>query len=235
MLLSLFINRIALLAKISMKRILLIATLSLISCLTLAEENYRITLLRASPGALSDLILTVKKYSVKQDGNLSIMRHSQGDHWDLMLLEPSGASPTKSADFGALADFQHSFLAKSTTDWRTIQSIAADSDLYHIEMFHAVHGKAKELLKQRKMENAYLTATKRNANIIFETTFGSDVDSFTIGYYKNLLQFASMPDLPENVFAKAATDAGFESRDTIGLYLRKLIMSHNDTLATRVD
>ena len=85
------------------------------------------------------------------------------------------------------------------------------------------------------MENAYLTSTQRNANVIFETTFGSDVDSFTIGYYKDMPQFASMPDLPEQTFAKAATDAGFESRNTIGLYLRELILTHNDTLATRVD
>jgi len=218
-----------------MKILLLVSSLYMISFCSFAEENYRITLLRATPAGLSDLITSVKAYRTKQNGNLSIMRHSQGDHWDLMLLEPSGSAATVMFDFGAIADFQHSFLAKSDIDWKTIQSKAKDSDLYHIEMFHAVHGKAEELVKQRKMENAYLTATERKANVIFETTFGSDVDSFTIGYYKNMPEFASMPDLPPQNFSKAATDAGFKSRDTIGLYLRELIISHNDTLATRID
>ena len=218
-----------------MKSLLLKAALLLASFGIIAEENYRVTLLRASPGGLADLIVDVKAYKAKQNGHLSIMRHNQGDHWDLMLLEPSGSQPTKMVDFGAIADFQHSFLAKSDVNWKTIQSKSKVSDLYHIEMFRAVHGKAAELINQRKMENAYLTATDRNANVIFETTFGSDLDSFTIGYYKDMLQFASMPDLPEQSFAKAATDAGFESRNTIGLYLRELILTHNDTLATRVD
>jgi len=218
-----------------MKSLLLITGLLLTSFGAIAEENYRVTLLRASPGGLADLIIDVKAYKAKQDGNLSIMRHSQGDHWDLMLLEPSGSQPTKMIDFSAIADFQHSFLAKSSANWKTIQSKSEVSDLYHIEMFHAVHGKAAELIKQRKMENAYYAATQRDGNVIFETTFGSDVDSFTIGYYKDLQQFASMPDLPEEIFAKAATDAGFESRNTIGLYLRELILTHNDTLATRVN
>ncbi|MCF6193810.1 MAG: hypothetical protein L3J46_05710, partial [Kangiellaceae bacterium] len=184
---------------------------------------------------LADLIAEVKAYKIKQKGNLSIMRHSQGDHWDLMLLEPSGSNPIKMFNFGAIADFQHSFLAQSSVAWKTIQAKSKISELFHIEMFHAVHGKGAELIKQRKMENAYLTATERNANIIFETTFGSDVDSFTIGYYKDMPHFASMPDLSAETYAKAATDAGFESRNTIGLYLRELILIHNDTLATRVD
>ena len=218
-----------------MKTLLVLASMYLVPFFSFAEENYRVTLLRATPGGLADLIMSVKDYRAKLGGNVSIMRHSQGDHWDLMLLEPSGTSPTNVVDFGAIADFQHSFLAKSDIDWKTIQSKAVISDLYHIEMFHAMHGKAKELIKQRKMENAYLTATERKANIIFETTFGSDVDSFTIGYYKDMPEFASMPDLPPQNFAKAATDAGFKSRDTIGLYLRELIISHNDTLATRID
>lgn len=200
-----------------------------------AHENYRITLLRASPGGLAEMIKQVKNYKNQQKGNLSIMRHSQGNHWDLMLLEPSGATPTSMINFGDIADFQHSFLAKSEIKWGKIKSMSQASNLFHIEMFSAAHGKSTELLKQRKMENAYLLATRRRPNVVFKTTFGSDVDSFTIGYYKDMVQFATMPDLPSEVFSKAAIDAGFESRDTIGLYLRELIVSHNDTLATRVD
>jgi len=200
-----------------------------------ASENYRITLLRATPGGLAEMIKQVRSYKTMKKGNLSIMRHSQGDHWDLMLLEPTGPNPTSMMDFGKIADFQHSFLAKSEINWDKIKPMSEASDLFHIEMFSASHGKSAELLKQRRMENTYLLATQRRPNVIFETTFGSDVDSFTIGYYTDMVQFATMPELPAEVFSKAAIDAGFESRDTIGLYLRELIVSHNDTLATRVD
>ena len=50
-----------------------------------------------------------------------------------------------------------------------------------------------------------------------------------------MMAFASMPNLPSEVFSKAATDAGFKSRDDIGLYLRELILSHHDTIATQVE
>jgi hypothetical protein len=201
----------------------------------LAEEQYRITLLRAAPDNLPALIQEVRLYKKSVGNNLSIMRHSQGDHWDLMLLEPAGETPIKAKQFDQLADFQHSFIAESKITWEQIEPLAKQSDLFHIEMFHAVHGKAEELLKQRQMENQYLAATQRNANIIFKTTFGSDVDSFTIGYYKDLVAFAVTPDLPKEVFEKAATDAGFKARSDIGFYLRELILSHQDTLATRID
>jgi hypothetical protein len=200
-----------------------------------AENHYQVTLLRAAPGSLQDLIDQTKAHKKQRKGNVSIMRHSQGDHWDLMLLEPVENNTFVSLNLGLVADFQHEFIVTSQTAWKEIKPLADSSGTFHIEMFHAVHGKSQELIKQRNMENKYLTSTKRRANVIFETTFGSDVDSFTLGYYKDLMAFASMPDLPAEVFSKAATDAGFKSRDDIGLYLRELILSHHDTLATRVD
>ncbi len=218
-----------------MKPILLVALFSTLSCFTTAADLYRITLLRAAPGNLPALIEQTQSYKKKQQDELSIMRHSQGDHWDLMLLEPAGKTPLKEPEFHQLADFQHSFLAESETSWVTIKSKAVVSDLFHIEMFHAVHGKAQQLLQQRQMENQYLTATKREANIVFKTIFGSDVDSFTIGYYKDMNAFAFTPDLPKEVFEKAAKSAGFKARGDIGFYLRELILTHHDTLATRVD
>ena len=218
-----------------MKSLLALIILYLTSNTSIADDLYRITLLRAAPGNLAQLLEQTSNYKTQQKDNVSIMRHSQGDHWDLMMLEPVDKSPLKTRNFSDIADFQHSFLAKSVTSWKQLKPKADESGLFHIEMFHAAHGKANELLKQRAMENRYLTATQRQANVIFETTFGSDVDSFTIGYYQDLAAFASMPDLDSEVFSKAATDAGFRSRDDIGLYLRQLIIAHHDTLATRVD
>lgn len=218
-----------------MKSLITLIVLYFVSHHSTADQQYRVTLLRAAPGNLAQLIEKTSHYKAQQKNDVSIMRHSQGDHWDLMMLEPAGKAPLKTQDFRAIADFQHSFLAKSRISWQQLKPKTTVSGLFHIEMFHAVHGKSQELLKQRAMENQYLTSTMRQANVIFETTFGSDVDSFTIGYYKDLTTFAHMPDLTNEVFSKAATNAGFKSRDDIGLYLRELIVSHHDTLATRVD
>ncbi len=197
--------------------------------------DYRITLLRAAPGHLGPLLEETKLLREKKKGELIIMRHSQGDHWDIMLLAPQGENTLEQYTFKSKVAFQHTFLAKAPEDWAEISKRDSRSSLYHIEMFYAVPGKYDELLKQRYMENAYYNATQRDGNIVFETTFGNDMDIFTLGFYKDLISFATDPDLPDEVFEKAATDAGFKSRSSIGLYLRELLSSHQDTLATKVE
>lgn len=213
---------------------LIIVFISLISS-SLYAADYRVTILRAAPGYLGELIEETRLLREKKNDELVIMRHSQGDHWDLMLLAPQGENTLEEYEFNSLLAFQHTFLAKAPEGWDEISKRAERSDLFHIEIFKAAPGKYAELLKQRYMENAYYHATEREGNIVFETTFGNDMDLFTIGFYKDLITFATDPDLPDEVYAKAATDAGFESRSSIGLYLRSLLATHNDTLATKVD
>lgn len=200
-----------------------------------AEDDFRVTLLRATPGQLPTLIEQAKAYKARQGGQMVIMRHSQGDHWDLMLLQPAGETPTQVQDFGALVDFQHDFLSRSETTWEQVLQRAEGTNLFHIEMFHAAAGKSAELLRQRQMENRYYAATQRDGNAIFVTTFGSDVDNFTVGFYRDMAHFATDPDLPDEVFEQAARDAGFTARGNIGFYLRQLIVGHHDTLATQVE
>lgn len=199
------------------------------------DSLYQITLLRAAPGALGDLMTEAQQIKKSEKGNLIIMRHSQGDHWDLMLLRPSPKLASEELKFTSLVAFQHSFLSESRMSWEKLKQNAENNGLYHIEMFHAAAGQYDALLKQRQMENAYYQGTGRPGNVIFTTVFGSDMDIFTLGFYKDMLQFATDPDLSDEVYAKAATDAGFESRATIGLYLRQFLSSHFDTLATKVD
>lgn len=221
-----------------MKKLLFILTISIVSLLDIAhakDENfYQVTLLRAHPGELPNLINKAKSVKTNLKGNMIIMRHSQGDHWDLMLLSRAPDNLSKPHSYESLVDFQHDFLASSSTDWNKIQNLSADTGLFHIEMFNAAKGKYQHLLRQREMENLYYHATNRQGNLIFETRFGSDVDIFTIGFYKDMQQFATDPDLPDEVFEKAATDAGFKSRSDIGFYLRQFLVSHKDTLATQV-
>jgi hypothetical protein len=56
---------------------------------------YKVTLVQAAPGRLLDLIDLYKGRAVelKQAGDEAPlwMRHSQGDHWDLMVIFPLGS------------------------------------------------------------------------------------------------------------------------------------------------
>lgn len=199
-----------------------------------ANTLYQVTLLRAHPGQLPSLIEDVKQEKKKQKGEMVIMRHSQGDHWDLMLLSVAPNNPIANHSYADRVDFQHDFLASSDVDWQQVKELSADAGLFHIEMFQAARSQYEALLRQRFMENDYLVATQRRANVVFETVFGSDVDLFTVGFYADMQEFAAEPELDESVFEKAAKDAGFRSRSDIGFYLRRFLVAHQDTLATQV-
>ncbi|MCY7294682.1 hypothetical protein [Alteromonas sp. a30] len=206
----------------------------LIQTSAFADNLYQVTLLRAAPGNLPSLIDEVKHQKRKQNGNIVIMRHSQGDHWDLMLLSPASETLPKPHRYDSLADFQHDFIAQTGANWKAVKQKADDAGLFHIEMFRAAAGKHQALLEERHMENDYLVKTQRKANIIFVTRFGSDYDNFSVGFYKDMQAFAANPDLPAEAFEKAAKDAGFAARSDIGFHLRRYLVGHNDTLATQV-
>jgi hypothetical protein len=207
--------------------------LFMVSTPVIAQHDFQVTLLRAAPGELGSLIEYVKNQKSDADGSMMIMRHSQGDHWDLMLMTPF--EKPEMHDYSEWVDFQHDFLVESDVSWKELLEKDADAGLYHIEMFNAAHGLHDELLEQRVMENVYYNETERDGNVIFVTKFGSDVDNFTLGFYKNMIDFATDPDLTDKEFEAAALKAGFESRSTIGLYLRQFLIGHNDTIATKVN
>jgi len=208
---------------------------ALISFPALAKDDsyFQISLLRAHPGNLPALIEDVKLEKKRVQNEMIIMRHSQGDHWDLMLVTPATRHLKAPHSYKDKADFQHDFLVIGNS-WTQIKQLSKNAGLFHIEMFQAASGQYDALLKQRYMENDYLVATQRKANEVFETVFGSDVDLLTIGFYQNMQEFAAEPDLAQSVFEKAAKDAGFKSRSDIGFYLRRFLVGHQDTLATQV-
>jgi hypothetical protein len=209
--------------------------LSLVLHSTLAAaENYRVTTLRASPGQLETLLTEASKYRAEQDGDVVLMRHSQGDHWDLMLLEPAVSDGTVQPDFDALVDFQLSFLADSETPFAQLKTEAAEAGLFHIEMFHALAGKKAVLIDQRIRENQYLQQTGQTTNAVFVTRFGSDVDVFTVGFHQDMAALDAGPTVSNAKAEQIAKAAGFKNRADLGFYLRSLLISHHDTLAVPV-
>lgn len=216
---------------------------------------YRTTLLQAAPGKLAELIDAQKKlsdaYRAAGEPAPWMIRHSQGDMWDLLLLTPASSLP----EYFAAERVAKRKAVEAGTGWaaRRSELIAWQEDVYalgpppsvvgkafaelgyfHVEMFIALPGKHAELVKQREMENAYFKGIDRPQNLVFVRETGAAWDAFTIGAYRDLKHYAESADISDEKEEASAHAAGFASAGDIGLYLRTLIRSHHDTLAVPV-
>ena len=226
-----------------------------------AQYLYRTQLYRAAPGKLEQLIATFKsRMDVFEKGGIQkpvLIRHSQGDHWDLLLLQPvesyavyySSENIQKREQAAApsgmtVEEFEERL--NQLVSWNEdlfvqgppleqFNKALANTGYYHVEMFIALAGKHDELYRQREMENIYLEHLGRPQNLIFHRGQGAAWDLFTLGAYSDLKHFAASADIPAFKEDEAARKAGFESAGKIGFYLRSLILRHNDTLAGRVN
>jgi hypothetical protein len=185
------------------------------------------------------------------------MRHTQGDQWDLMILYPMGSfyeyfEPQRTerrnlaGEQKGLSFQQLQFEAGLLTSYReevfvrgpnpeVLEKLFSANDFYHAEMFVALPGRRADLLEERRMENRYLRGLGRPENLIFVREAGGPWDSFTLGFYRDLQQYAQVADLgtPEER-DRAAVAAGFEGADYIGNTMRRLILYHHDTLAVSI-
>ena len=221
---------------------------------------YRVAFLRAAPGRQADLIELLKEErDLLRDGGELLpywMRHTQGDQWDLMVFYPMGTfheyyDPEKVAARDTMGEWKGLSLGQLQVEADLLISyreemfvrgpgpeimgpLFAENDFYHVEIFVALPGKRAELLEQRRMENRYLRALNRPENLIFIREAGGPWDSFTLGFYHDLQHYAQMAVQDPDEEEKAAVGAGFESAGTIGVYMRSLILYHNDTLAVSI-
>ena len=216
---------------------------------------YKVTLVQAAPGKLLDLIDLYKSQAAalaaKEIGDEAPlwMRHSQGDHWDLMILFPMGSysdyyqreRAAKRAQLSAgLADkfkadiaWQEDLFAYGPPLAELRKAFAAGA-FFHVEMFVALPGQLADLYKEREMENAYAKAIKEPENFIFVRDQGAPWDIFTIGVFRDLKHYAEGADVPAKDQEAAAKAAGFTAPNQIGPYLRRFIREHHDTLAVAV-
>lgn len=206
------------------------------------SELYKVTYLRAAPGKLEPLIDFLKQESPAN--RPMIMRHSQGDQWDLLLLEEIGNYQDYFATRGdekdervfinALTSFREELFAYGPPAG-DVRALYEANSFFHIEMFAALPGLHEELIKEREMENDYLVRTGRSPNLIFVGDLGSDIDSFTIGFYPSIVEFAAPAPVSDEEANEAAIAAGFKARSDIGFYLRNFLAYHHDTLAVKVE
>ncbi len=198
---------------------------------------YKVSTVRAATGSLSPLLDWI---STRRDKLPFVMRHSQGDQWDLMIilpLETWAAFATRNRPVelpGEFVAFEEDHFAYGPAI-ATLRDAYTDNGFFHIEMFSAAPGKTTELLEQRRMENRYLAATDQTTNMIFRRAAGSDIDVFTIGFHEDLEAFAAPSPAKDQDKEAAAVAAGFKDRADISFYLRSLINSHHDTLAVKVE
>jgi len=221
---------------------------------------YRLELLQAAPGRLLDLIDSCKKRATLAtaagEASPVIMRHSQGDHWDLALLWPMGdwagyydqaraarrAEAVKAAGLTA-ADVDRQLDA--LVDWHedlylrgpAVEALRAHvkgAGLLHYEMMRALPGKRDPLIEERRMENAFNRNRGRGETLIFVREAGAAWDVVTLGVYRNWQQYAESESIPKETSEAAARKAGFPSADGVGPYMRTLISTHRDTLGPQI-
>ncbi len=180
------------------------------------------------------------------------MRHSQGDQWDLLLLYPVGsftdfysaervvrrAKAVKDAGMSQDVDRRfhalfawHEDIFVDGPPLSAVKQAFDGAGFFHVEIFRALPGKQKELLREREMENMYLEKLGRPQNLTLLHREGAAWDVFSIGFYRDLKHYAESADLSAEDQEAAAKAAGFEGADRIGTYLRRLMAEHHDTLA----
>ena len=215
---------------------------------------YKVTLVQAAPGKLTELIDLYKQRfaaaaaSAGDDAPLW-MRHSQGDRWDLMILQPMKSydlffAPDRLAK---RANAEQPFATKIRNDiaWqedlycfgpRLPELFAAfqSAGFFHVEMFVALPGHLDDLYREREMENDYARGVKQPENFIFVRDSGASWDLFTIGVFRDIKHYAESANLTPQQQDAAAKAAGFESASQIGPYLRRFISIHHDTLAVAI-
>jgi hypothetical protein len=199
-------------------------------------QLYRILLLRAAPGRLLEVIELEKQVP----GRPFLMRHSQGDQWDLMAIFPMATdrvTPVRDVRLDTALAARIAWREEVFVTGPPLRQVTAAlgaGEFYHIEMHVALPGRLADLVRERGMENAVERALARPEDLIFTRVAGAAWDVVTVGTYRDIKHYAESADIPAARQDSAARAAGYASADAIGPYLRTLIASHHDTLARAV-
>jgi hypothetical protein len=217
---------------------------------------YRFAIIQAAPGRLIDLIdLHRKRVPVTLAGGDEapfIVRHSQGDHWDLVVIWPTGSfvdfysaervrKREAAGSASGVSDAEFNALFRSMVAWTEdvylagppvadFRAFVKDAGLAHFEMLMALAGKREALVDERKRENAYNRGRGRPTTMIFVREQGAAWDVITLDVFRNWRHFAEQETIAPEVNDGAARKAGFANADAIGPFMRTLIATHRDTL-----
>ena len=217
---------------------------------------YRFVIVQAAPGKLPDLIELYRSrmpvIAAGGDELPFVVRHSQGDHWDLCIIYPSGsfsdyysrervAKRRAAGDASGVPNAEFARRFYSMVSWHedlyaagppleVLREHVRGMGLAHFEMLLALAGKRDDLINERQMENVFNRERGRRGTLIFVHDQGAAWDVITLGVYRDWRHYAEYETIPADVSAAAAKKAGFASPDAVGSYMRTLISTHRDTL-----
>jgi hypothetical protein len=216
---------------------------------------YRTHFVRAAPGQILELIDAYQErmsfFDAAGEAAPFMMRHAQGDHWDLQIMFPMGSfadyySPerverrARVAEESGVTEEEFSRRVRALTSWQedlfvlgppleTMTEIMNSGGYFHTEIMIALPGKKDELFHEREMENVYQRLTGRPERMLFTRVSGAPWDNFTLGIFRDLQHFAAPSGMTSEETNAAAREAGFENSAMVGVYMRSLILRHQDT------
>lgn len=222
---------------------------------------YRFVMIQAAPGRLLDLIeLYRSRLSVIVAGGDEapfVARHSQGDHWDLCIVYPSGsfteyysearvARRNAAANASGVSNPEFARRFYSMVAWHedeyvegpelgVFRDAVREAGLAHFEVLQALPGRRDDLVKERQMENAFNRERRRPTTLIFAHDQGAAWDVITLDVFRNWRHYAEQETIAAELTDAAAKKAGFASADAIGPLMRTLISTHRDTLGPVVN
>ena len=220
------------------------------------QTLYRFSMLQAAPGRLSELVSLhrqrVPVIVAGGDEQPVLIRHSQGDRWDLLVIYPTGplgdyysrdrvARRDAAAGASGLGSAAFARQAVELAAWHEdvyvegpsvaeLRAYLKGAGLAHLEMMQALAGKRDELVNERRMENTYNTLRGRPAALIFTHEQGAAWDVITLDAWRDWRQYGELQMIAADVSDAAAKKAGFPSADGVGAYMRSLISTHHDSL-----
>ena len=227
---------------------------------TAPAELYRFVFVQAAPGRLLELIDLYKArlpvIAAGGDEAPYIVRHSQGDRWDLVVIYPSGSftayysaervrQRSAAADKSGLSNPEFARKFYELVAWHedvyvegpplaAFREYVKDLGLVHFEMFQALAGRRDALIEERRMESAFNIARGRPGALVFTHEQGAAWDVITLDGFRNWRHYAESETIPQDVTDAAAKKAGFQNADAISPYMRSLISLHHDTIGTPV-
>ncbi len=221
---------------------------------------YRFVMLQAGPGHLADLIELYRNRApviiAGGDEAPYLVKHAQGDHWDLLVILPCGAmSDYYSRERIARRDAAAEAAGLSSADFtrrlremllwhedlyvfgppvEVLREFVKDAGLAHFEMIRSLPGRFDALVEERRMENVFNHERGRGQTLIFTRDQGADWDVVTLGVYRNWRQYAESELISKEASEAAARKAGFTDAGSVGNYMRTLMSTHRDTLGPPV-
>jgi len=232
------------------------------SALPARPDLYKFVTIQAAPGELPELLALYRQrapvMAATGDAAPIVVRHSQGDRWDLLLIYPMGGgfsefySPERVAKRDAAgrasgvtnAAFQEQLYAhiawhEDVFVWgpplAELRSYVAGTTVAHLEMMQARAGQQEALTRERYMESDFNVNRGRPRMLVFTHEQGAAWDVITLDAWKDWRQYGEAQMVPAAVSEAAAKKAGFPSADAVGVTMRRYINTHHDTLGSFVE